>query len=37
MLALLEIARIYKALQGPKTFFLTCKDPSVIKIPKIKG
>ena len=33
MFALLEIARIYKALK----FLLTCKDPSVIKIPKIKG
>ena len=33
MFALLEIARIYKA----QIFLLTCKDPSVIKIPQIKG
>ena len=33
MFALLEIARIYKALK----LLLTCKDPSAITIPKIKG
>ena len=33
MFKLLKIVSIYKAL----SFLLTCKDPSVIKIPKIKG